>query len=104
MWDSTRITASGGQTEVSNVSSESRGARRRTRGLITTAAALTAAAAFTAPAGAAVSGSHVIATLPSSAGLELTADPKGTLLVVALVLNNNTIADGNVLTHADGDG
>src|SRR4051794_32070710 len=104
MWDSTRITASGGQTEVSNVSSESRGARRRTRGFITTAAALTAAAAFTAPAGAAVSGSHVIATLPSSSGLELTAYPKSTLLDVSLVRNNVTIAHGTVMTDAVGDG
>src|SRR3954447_4569090 len=96
--------SSGGQTEVSIVSSESRGARRRTRGLITTAAALTAAAAFTAPAGAAVSGSHVIATLPSSAGLELTAYPKSTLLDVSLVRNNITIAHGTVMTDAVGDG
>src|SRR3954451_20902017 len=104
MWDSTRITASGGQTEVSNVSSESRGARRRTRGLITTAAALSAAAAFTAPAGAAVSASHVIATLPSSSGLELTAYPKSTLLDVSLVRNSITIAHGTVMTDGVGDG
>src|SRR3954447_13144018 len=104
MWDSTRITASGGQTEVSNVSSESRGARRRTRGFITTAAALSAAAAFTAPAGAAVSGSHVIPTPAHSSGLELTAYPKDTLLDVSLVRNSITIAHGTVMTDGVGDG
>jgi hypothetical protein len=89
---------------VSTVSSGSRGARRRARTVITTAAALTAAAALAAPAGAAVSGSHVIATLPSSSGLELTAYPANTLLGVSLVRNGVTIAHGTVMTDGVGDG
>ncbi|MEA2319804.1 MAG: hypothetical protein QOD44_3993 [Solirubrobacteraceae bacterium] len=60
---------------------------RRTRGLITTAAALTAAAAFAAPAGAAVTGG-IIAALPDSSGLELTYKPNTTL--------NVTVARGPV--------
>jgi hypothetical protein len=89
---------------LSNVSAGARVARRRTRAVISTAAALTAAAALATPAGAAVSGSHVIAVLPSTSGLELTAYPKSTLLDVSLVRNGITIAHGTVLTDDVGDG
>lgn len=89
---------------MSNVSAGARVARRRTRAVISTAAALTAAAALATPAGAAVSGSHVIAVLPGTSGLELTAYPKSTLLDVTLVRNGVTIAHGTVLTDDVGDG
>src|SRR4051812_19796074 len=97
-------TSSGGRTEVSNVFAGARVARRRTRAIITTAAALSATAALAAPAGAAVTGTHVIAVLPSTSGLELTAYPKTTLLDVSLVRNGVTIAHGTVLTDDVGDG
>src|SRR4051794_254684 len=81
-----------------------RAARRRARAMLSTAAALGVAAAFAAPAGAAVSGSHVIATLPATSGLEISAYPKSTTLAVSLVRNGVTIAHGGVITDDAGDG
>src|SRR4051812_6696251 len=103
-WGSHPFIASGGQTEVSTVSQGSRVARRRTRAIITTAAALSAAAALAAPAGAAVSGTHVIAVLPSSSGLELSAYPPTTTVAVSLVRNGVTVATGGAAIDGAGDG
>jgi Chitobiase/beta-hexosaminidase C-terminal domain len=90
--------------EVSDLVSRPRGARRRTRGAITTAAALAVAAAFAGPAGAAVTGTHVIAALPDSSGLELSGYPHDTTLAIALIRNGVTISTGSATTDAAGDG
>ena len=58
--------------------------RRRARALITTGVAALAAGAVATPAGAAVSGNHVIAALPDSSGLELTYPPLTALDVTVL--------------------
>src|SRR3954453_9214261 len=84
-------TSSGGRTEVSNVSAGARVARRRTRAVISTAAALTAVAAFAAPAGAAVNGTHVVATVPDSSALELSGFPIGDALNIHVVRNGVVI-------------
>ena len=89
---------------MSNVSGRARVARRRTRTVISTAAALTAAAALATPAGAAVSGTHVIAALPSSSGLELSAYPPNSTVAISLVRNGVTIANGGAAIDGAGDG
>jgi hypothetical protein len=89
---------------VSNVSAGARVARRRTRAVISTAAALTAAAALATPAGAAVSGTHVIAALPSTSGLELSAYPPDSTVAISLVRNGVTIAHGGAAIDGAGDG
>jgi hypothetical protein len=86
---------------LSSLMSGSRFARRRTRAIITTAGALVVAAAFVAPAGAAVSGTHVIAVLPDSSGMELTY-PANTPLAVSLIRSGITLSTATVTTDKDG--
>jgi Chitobiase/beta-hexosaminidase C-terminal domain len=94
--------SSGGRTEVSNVSARTRVARRRTRAIISTAAALTAAVALAAPAGAAVNGSHVVAAIPGSSTLELSGYSPGAHLTVQAIRNGTVI--GSALTDVLQDG
>lgn len=86
---------------MSSLTSGSRVARRRTRTIITTAGALAAAAALAAPAGAAVGGTHVIAALPDSSGLELTY-PANTTLGVSVIRGTTTLSTATVTTDSSG--
>src|SRR3954471_7710397 len=95
-------TSSGGRTEVSNVSAGARVARRRTRAVISTAAALTAVAALAAPAGAAVNGTHTVATIPGSATLELSGYSPGAHLTIEA--RRGTTVIGTAATVALDDG
>jgi hypothetical protein len=86
---------------LSSLTSGTRVARRRTRAIITTAGALAAAAALAAPAGAAVGGTHVIAVLPDSSGMELTY-PAKTTLGVSLIRGGTTLSTATVTTDSSG--
>ncbi len=71
--------------------SRARTVRMRTRATISAAAALAATAAFAVPAGAAVGGSHVVAVLPATQGLELSGYPVNDTLNVHVIRNGVTI-------------
>lgn len=88
---------------MSNLLSGSRGAGSAARTAISTAAALALAAAFAGPAGAAPTGTHVIATLPDSSGMELSTYPANTSLAVTLIRDNVPIAHGTAVTDGAGD-
>src|SRR3954451_14246198 len=94
-------TSSGGRTEVSNVFAGARVARRRTRAVISTAAALTAVAAFAAPAGAVVNGTHVVAVIPDSSALELSGYNAGDVLNVHVVRNGVVIGSASDVATQD---
>src|SRR4051794_35568639 len=76
-------------------------ARRRARALIATGIAALAAGAVATPAGAAVGGSHVIAALPDSSGLELTYPPR-TALDVTVLRGAVTLGVARVTTDDQG--
>src|SRR5690242_16289122 len=63
------------KNRMSSCSEGARAARRRARAIIVAAGAMAVTAALAAPAGAAVGGSHVVAVLPDSQGLELSGYP-----------------------------
>lgn len=86
---------------MSRTDSEARTARRRTRALISAAAVLGAAAALAAPAGAAVNGSHVVAVLPATQGLELSGYPLNDTLNVHVIRNGVTIGSATGVTTPD---
>jgi hypothetical protein len=71
------------------------------RAAIPVAAALAATAAFAAPAGAAVNGSHVVAVLPATQGLELSGYPVGDTLNVHVIRNGVTIGSATGTTTPD---
>jgi hypothetical protein len=87
---------------VSTLNSGARVARRRTRALISAAAALGATAALAAPAGAVVNGSHVVAVLPATQGLELSGYPAGDTLNVHVIRNTVTIGSATGVTDDTG--
>jgi hypothetical protein len=87
---------------VSTTKEGARVARRRTRAVIATAAALGAAAALAAPAGAVVNGSHIVATLPESSTLELSGYSSGAHLTVNA--KRNGVVIGTALTDVAPDG
>jgi chitobiase/beta-hexosaminidase-like protein len=78
-----------------------RAARRRTRATISAAAVLAATAALAAPAGAAVNGSHVVAVLPATQGLELSGYPVNDALNVHVKRNGVTIGSATGVTTPD---
>jgi hypothetical protein len=82
---------------LSSLMPEARAARRRSRAILSTAAALGVAAAFAAPAGAAVNGTHVVAVIPDSSALELSGYHPGDLL------NVNVVRNGVVVGSASAD-
>ena len=78
-----------------------RNARRRTRAAISAAAVLAAAATIAAPAGAAVGGSHVVAVLPATQGLELSGYPVNDALNVHVIRHGVTIGSATGTTTPD---
>jgi hypothetical protein len=86
---------------VSRTKEGARVACRRTRAVIATAAALGAAAALAAPAGAVVNGSHVVAVLPATQGLELSGYPVNDTLNVHVIRNGVTIGSATGVTTPD---
>jgi hypothetical protein len=86
---------------VSRKTSGVRSVRGRTRATISAAAALVATAALAAPAGAAVGGSHVVAVLPATQGLELSGYPVGDTLNVHVLRNGVTIGSATGVTTPD---
>src|SRR6478672_7603581 len=92
--------SSGGREVTRNVS-QARTARMRTRATISAAAALVATAAFAVPAGAAVGGSHVVAVLPATQGLELSGYPLDDTLHVHVIRNGVTIGSATGVTTPD---
>jgi hypothetical protein len=86
---------------VSRKNARARNARRQTRATISAAAVLAATAAFAAPAGAAVNGSHVVAVLPATQGLELSGYPVGDTLSVHVIRNGVTIGSATGTTTSD---
>jgi Chitobiase/beta-hexosaminidase C-terminal domain len=78
-----------------------RTARRRARVVISAAAALGATAAMAAPAGAVVNGSHAIAVLPDTQGLELSGYPLPDTLNVHVIRNGITIGSATGPTTQD---
>jgi hypothetical protein len=86
---------------MSSCFARTRNARRRTRVVISTAAALAAAAALASPAGAAVNGSHVVAVLPATQGLELSGYPLNDTLNVHVIRNGVTIGSATGTTTPD---
>jgi hypothetical protein len=86
---------------LSSYFAEARVARSRARAFISAAVVLVAAAVCAAPAGAAVAGTHVIAVLPDSSGMELTY-PANTPLAVSLIRSGVTISTATVTTDATG--
>jgi hypothetical protein len=71
------------------------------RAAIPVAAVVAATAAFAAPAGAAVNGSHVVAVLPATQGLELSGYPVGDTLNVHVIRNGVTIGSATGTTTPD---
>jgi hypothetical protein len=86
---------------VSRKNVGARNARRRTRAAISAAAVLAAAATFAAPAGAAVGGSHVVAVLPATQGLELSGYPVNDALNVHVIRHGVTIGSATGTTTPD---
>jgi hypothetical protein len=86
---------------VSRKATGGRSVRGRTRAAITAAAALAATAALAAPAGAAVGGSHVVAVLPATSGLELSGYQLGDTLNVHVIRNGVTIGSASGVTTPD---
>jgi chitobiase/beta-hexosaminidase-like protein len=86
---------------VSRKASEARTARSRMRAATSAAAALAATAALAAPAGAAVNGSHVVAVLPATQGLELSGYPVNDALNVHVKRNGVTIGSATGTTTPD---
>ena len=86
---------------MSRKNAGARDARRRTRAAISAAAVLAATAAFATPAGAAVNGSHVVAVLPATQGLELSGYPVGDTLNVHVIRNGVTIGSATGTTTPD---
>jgi hypothetical protein len=86
---------------VSTLNSGARVARMRTRALISAAAALGATAVLAAPAGAVVNGSHVVAVLPATQGLELSGYPVNDTLNVHVIRNTVTIGSATGTTTPD---
>jgi len=86
---------------VSRKNAGARNACSRTRATISAAAVLAATAAFAAPAGAAVNGSHVVAVLPATQGLELSGYPVGDTLNVHVIRNGVTIGSATGTTTPD---
>jgi hypothetical protein len=86
---------------VSRKDSGARATRRCARAAISAAAVLTAAAALAAPAGAAVNGSHVVAVLPATQGLELSGYPVNDTLNIHVIRNGVTIGSATGLTTPD---
>lgn len=86
---------------MSRKNAGARNARRRTRAAISAAAVLAATAASAAPAGAAVNGSHVVAVLPATQGLELSGYPVGDNLNVHVIRNGVTIGSATGTTTSD---
>ena len=81
--------------------SGARDARRLSRATISTAVALAAVAALAAPAGAAVNGSHVVATIPDASALELSGYPVGDQLDIHVVRNGVVIGSAADVTTQD---
>ena len=86
---------------MSSLIAGTRIARRRTRVVISTAAALAATAALASPAGAAVNGSHVVATVPDSSALELSGYPIGDALDIHVIRNGVVIGSAADTTVQD---
>jgi len=86
---------------VSRKNVGARNGRSRTRAAISAAAVLAAGAALAAPAGAAVNGSHVVAVLPATQGLELSGYPVGDTLNVHVIRNGVTIGSATGTTTPD---
>jgi Chitobiase/beta-hexosaminidase C-terminal domain len=86
---------------MSSCFSGARAARRRSRAIISAAAAMTAAAALASPAGAVVNGSHVVAVLPDSQGLELSGYPLNDTLNIHVIRNGITIGSATGVTTPD---
>jgi len=86
---------------VSRKNVGARNARRRTRAAISAAAVLAAAATIAAPAGAAVGGSHVVAVLPATQGLELSGYPVNDALNVHVIRHGVTIGSATGTTTPD---
>jgi hypothetical protein len=86
---------------MSSCFARTRNARRRTRVVISTAVALAAGAALALPAGAAVNGSHVVAVLPATQGLELSGYPLNDTLNVHVIRNTVTIGSATGTTTSD---
>jgi hypothetical protein len=78
-----------------------RAARRRPRAVISAAAVMAATAALASPAGAAVGGSHVVAVLPATQGLELSGFPLNDTLNVHVIRNGITIGSATGVTTPD---
>jgi len=86
---------------VSRKNAGARNACSRTRATISAAAVLAATAAFAAPAGAAVNGSHVVAVLPATQGLELSGYPLNDTLNIHVIRNGVTIGSATGTTTPD---
>src|SRR5690242_13191453 len=86
---------------MSSCSTGARAARRRARAIISAAAAMTATAALASPAGAAVGGSHVVAVLPATQGLELSGYPLNDTLNIHVIRNGITIGSATGVTTPD---
>jgi hypothetical protein len=86
---------------MSSSNARTRTARRRARVVISTAAALGATAALAAPAGAVVNGSHTVAVLPDSQGLELSGYALNDTLNIHVIRNGITIGSATGTTTPD---